>query len=435
MFLFCSYLFVRIQGRLKVRKPDTIEWLYLDFDGFFASVEQQIQPELRGKPIGVTPFRGTDYTIVIACSKEAKSRGVKNIMPVPDALKVCPELVLVTQKPEMYRRAHNALAAAIQSVIPIDVAKSIDELNCRLDRKDIADPYALTLRIKQVIRDNVGECISCSIGYATNRHLAKIACKMDKPDGHTVWHPNANRNRLSELPFDDIPGIGGRMQARLWEAGIMNMEALMNTSPKQMRALWGNVTGERLWYALQGYAVKAQPAKRGLYGHGRVLPPEMRTIRDAYYCSRILLIKAARRMRRDGYYPGELHMWAGYRIGYRDNRSYGNKTKMYHDNNDHSAIEALERLWSEARKTLKPHHKIIRIGIWFSGLVKVTGRQRDLFHTETHEKWDDLTRAIDGLNWRYGKTAVSIGPWKMKYGDHLGTKIAFTRIPRREDAF
>lgn len=75
-----------------MRKPETIEWLYLDFDGFFASVEQQIQPALRGKPIGVTPFRGSDYTIIIACSKEAKAKGVKNIMPVPDALKVCPEL-------------------------------------------------------------------------------------------------------------------------------------------------------------------------------------------------------------------------------------------------------------------------------------------------------------------------------------------------------
>lgn len=417
-----------------MRKPDTIEWLYLDFDGFFASVEQQIQPELRGKPIGVTPFRGTDYTIVIACSKEAKAQGVKNIMPVADAMKACPELILVTQKPEMYRRAHNALAAAIQSVIPIDVAKSIDELTCRLDRKDIADPYGLTLRIKQAIKDNVGEYISCSIGYAANRHLAKIACKMDKPNGHTVWHPNANRNRLSELPFDDIPGIGGRMQQRLWQAGIQDMDALMKTSPKEMRALWGNVTGERLWYALQGYAVKAQPAKRGMYGHGRVLPPEMRTLRDAYYCSRILLIKAARRMRRDGYYPGELHLWAGYRAAWKDNRSWADKVKMYHVGNDHAAIEALDKLWRGTKGHIDCSHKIVRVGVWFGGLVKQTARQQDLFHTESHQRWESLTESIDALNWRYGKTAVSIGPWDLKYGNHLGTKIAFTRIPRREDA-
>lgn len=417
-----------------MRKPETIEWLYLDFDGFFASVEQQLHPELRGKPIGVTPFHGTDYTIVIACSKEAKARGVKNIMPVPDALEVCPELILVTQKPEFYRRAHNQLAATINSVIPIDVAKSIDELCCKLDKKDIADPYALTLRIKQAIKDNVGDCISCSIGYGANRHLAKIACKMDKPDGHTVWHPQSNYNRLAELPFDDIPGIGGRMQMRLWEAGITDMNDLMAMSPKQMRKLWGNVTGERLWYALQGYAVKAQPSKRGMYGHGRVLPPEMRTIRDAYYCSRILLVKAARRMRRDGFYPGELHLWAGYRSGFKDNRSWAGKVKMPHVGHDHAGLQSLDKLWRQTQGVIRAPHKVIRVGVWFGALVQSDSRQRDLFHSGNDERWESISENVDYLNWRYGKTVVSIGPWDLKYGSHLGTKIAFTRIPRREDA-
>jgi len=417
-----------------MRKPDTIEWLYLDFDGFFASVEQQIQPALRGKPIGVTPFRGTDFTILIACSKEAKARGVKNIMPVKDALKVCPELILVTQKPDYYRRANNALCAAIESVIPIDVSKSIDELTCRLDRNDIEDPAGLTHRIKSAIRQNVGDCISCSIGYAANRHLAKIACKMDKPDGHTVWHPQSNYNRLADLPFDDIPGIGANMQMRLWKAGIHSMSELMARQPKEMRKLWGNVTGERLWYALHGYDVKAQPSQRGMFGHGRVLPPEMRTIKDAYYCSRILLVKAARRMRREGFYPGMLHLWAGYRVGFKDNRSWSGKMKMYHTANDHAALDALDALWRQTRPHIQTHQKIIRVGVWFGSLVKSSDRQRDLFEIDISEKWDNLTQSIDHLNWRYGKTAVSIGPWNLKYGNHLGTKIAFTRIPRREDA-
>jgi len=434
MFCIRSFLLVRTTHGQNMRKPETIEWLYLDFDGFFASVEQQIQPELRGKPIGVTPFRGTDYTIVIACSKEAKARGVKNIMPVKDALKVCPELILVTQKPDYYRRANNQLCAAIESVIPIDVCKSIDELTCRLDKNDIANPAGVTRRIKDAIRDNVGQHITCSVGYAANRHLAKIACKMDKPNGHTVWHPRSNHNRLADLPFDDIPCIGANMQMRLWQAGIHNMTDLMACQPKEMRQLWGNVTGERLWYALHGHAVKAQPSKRGMFGHGRVLPPEMRTIRDAYYCSRILLVKAARRMRREGFYPGVLHLWAGYRIGYKDNRSWSGKAKMYHAANDHAALEALDKLWTQTRPHIKRNHRIVRVGVWFGSLVKEDSRQRDLFKVDANDKWESLTESIDHLNWRYGKTAVSIGPWNLKYGNHLGTKIAFTRIPRREDA-
>ena len=90
-----------------MRKPDTIEWLYLDFDGFFASVEQQARPALRGKPIGIVPFEGTVHTCVIACSKEAKAMGLSNVMNVKEAKAKCPELILVPQSPDLYRRAQN----------------------------------------------------------------------------------------------------------------------------------------------------------------------------------------------------------------------------------------------------------------------------------------------------------------------------------------
>lgn len=430
-------MFIHIHGHLQVRKPQTIEYLYLDFDGFFASVEQQLQPALRGRPIGVVPFETkTDFTVVIACSKEAKARGVKNVMGVKEAKKKCPEIILVPQKPDMYRRAHNALCSSIQSVIPIDVRKSIDELACRLDRKDIANPSALTARIKAAISEDVGEHITCSIGYGANRHLAKIACKMDKPDGQTIWTPDIMPGPLWPLPFDDIPGIGGRMQARLWNASIFNMKSLLETQPKQMRKLWGNVTGERLWYALHGYEIKAQPSQRGMYGHGRVLPPEMRAQRDAYLCSRILLIKAARRMRRDGYYATTLHIWANYRIAPGKEKGWGSRISLYSANDDSAAITALNALWKQARAKLERHYKIIRIGVWFGGLLPADSRQLDMFLNDdaARQKWETLTASMDGLNRRYGRSVITLGPWSKKYGKHLGSKIAFTRIPSVEDS-
>jgi len=198
-----------------MRKPDTIERLYLDFDGFFASVEQQARPALRGKPVGIVPFDGTVHTVVIACSKEAKARGVKNVMKLAEAKKLCPELILQCQSPDLYRRAHNALLAEINSVIPVEAVKSIDELCCILDPRDINDPEGVSARIKKAISKGVGPFVTCSIGFAANRHLAKIACKMDKPDGTTIWHPHMMPGPLLDLPFDDIPGIGGRMEQRL----------------------------------------------------------------------------------------------------------------------------------------------------------------------------------------------------------------------------
>ena len=158
-----------------MRKPDTIEKLYLDFDGFFASVMQQAMPNLRGKPVGVIPFEtsAANSTIVIACSKEAKAKGCKNVMTVREARNICPEIILVTQRPDLYRRAHNALLNEISCEIPIETVKSIDELSCSLDGRDIADPAKLAQRIKARLRKNIGEHITCSIGFGANPYAGE----------------------------------------------------------------------------------------------------------------------------------------------------------------------------------------------------------------------------------------------------------------------
>ena len=291
-----------------MRKAETIERLYLDFDGFFASVMQQAFPALRGKPVGVIPFptNAADSTVIIACSKEAKRFGVGNVMRVGDARKICPDIVLVTQRPDLFRRAHNALLNEIACEIPIETVKSIDELSCKLDKCASEDPMALALRIKSRLSKNVGSQITCSIGFAANRMLAKIACKVNKPDGVTIWHPKDMPEPLFARPLEDIPGIGKNMQYRLCQAHITTIKDLYNAQPKHLRALWHNVNGERMWYALHGYDIYAMPTSRGMYGHSRVLPPQWRNIEHALSCSRLLLTKAARRMRRDGFYAGKL---------------------------------------------------------------------------------------------------------------------------------
>src|SRR6185312_13080958 len=232
MFLYCSIVCPRRYADM--RQAQTIERLYLDFDGFFASVMQQAMPKLRGRPVGVIPFEtsAANSTVVIACSKEAKAAGCKNVMRVPDALKLCPDIVLVTQRPDLFRRAHNALLNEITCEIPIETVKSIDELACKLDGKDIADPHALAKRIKDRLRRNIGDQITCSIGFAANRLLAKVACKIDKPNGVTIWRPEDMPEPLFVLPLDSIPGVGPRMEERLKLAGISTIRDLWHAQPK-----------------------------------------------------------------------------------------------------------------------------------------------------------------------------------------------------------
>jgi len=413
-----------------VRKPATIERLYLDFDGFFASVEQQARPALRERPVGVVPFASTTHTCVIACSKEAKRRGVTTIMPVLEAKQVCPDIVLIPQSPDLYRRAHHALLAEITAVIPVDAIKSIDELTCKLEHADRHAPHALASRIKARIRDNIGPYITCSIGFAANRQLAKIAGKLTKPDGITIWHPEDMPAPLLEVPLEDVPGIGRRMVYRLQDAGIFTMSDLWETQPKQLRKLWGNVTGERLWYALHGYDIQASASDRGMFGHGRVLPPDSRDVDQAYEYSRLLLVKAARRMRRDGFYAGHLWLWLSMRS---TQWSEGVPLPIVHD--DQACLAGLEILWERARAEIPPGSKIIRLGVTLLDLSPANARQLDMFVNDdaTRRRWEKITSVMDSLNAKYGKTIVSLGPWMPPPGGYAGGKISYTRIPRAED--
>jgi DNA polymerase-4 len=170
-------------------------------------------------------------------------------------------------------------------------------------------PSDLADRIKTVIRYNIGATLTCSIGFAANRHLAKIASDTKKPDGLTIWHPEDVPAHLARLKLEDIPGIGRSMIKRLAAARVADVPGLLAMQPKQMRALWRNVTGERLWYALHGYAIESPETVRNMFGHARVLPPDQRSLEDARSMARLLLVKAARRMRRSSFYASTLYLW------------------------------------------------------------------------------------------------------------------------------
>ena len=414
-----------------MRRPEQVEILYLDFDGFFASVAQQADPRLRGKPVGIVPFEAapTKSMTVIAVSKEAKRFGVKNVMRVPDVLAICPDIILVPQRPDLIRRAHLTLLSEIESEIPIDVVKSIDELACVLDQTTSADPRGLSQRIKERLRKNVGEHITCSIGIAANRLLAKIACKVDKPNGITIWHPQDMPGPLLARPLSDIPGVGDRIAARLAGRNITTIDGLLGTRPQQLRAWWGNVNGERMWYALHGYAIQAEPTQRSMYGHGRVLPPDWRNLPMARDCSRLLLVKAARRMRRDGFAARQLGLWIN---GLKDGWGAASALPSVHD--DQACLTALHLLWVRAERALPPTYVIMRCGVMLTELTPLGARQLSLFEDDDdRQKWERLQGIVDDLNYSHGKRVVTLGAWTPPPGGFAGGKIAFTRIPDAED--
>ena len=237
----------------RVRKPTAPEQLYIDFDGFFAACEEQADRRLQGRPLAVIPFAGAVQSCVIAANTMAKRAGVTTGMAIAAARRRCPGIALVPQQPDLYTHIHHRIVAAVLDVLPIEAVCSIDEFAATVAPRDI--PAALTHQIKQRLRDAVGDHITCSIGYAPNRWLAKIAADLDKPDGLTVLHPRDLPGRLLTLDLEDVPGVATRMRTRLARGGLTSVEDLWQADPLQLRAAWGSVTGVRLWYALHGYAV------------------------------------------------------------------------------------------------------------------------------------------------------------------------------------
>ncbi len=177
--------------------------LWVDMDAYFASAEQHLRPELRGRPVGVVPVftpdgRPAETSCCIASSYQARPSGVKTGTLVRDARRLCPGIRFVHARPAEYVRLHHAILAAVDTVVPVDRVYSIDEFACRLMRNERSPERAaeLGMQIKHAIRARFSDALTCSIGVAPNRLLAKVAADMRKPDGLTVL-------RLEELPRRD----------------------------------------------------------------------------------------------------------------------------------------------------------------------------------------------------------------------------------------
>jgi DNA polymerase-4 len=235
---------------------------------------------------------------------------------------------------------------------------------------------------------------------------------------------------LFALPIDDIPGVGKRMQMRLRFAQISTIKELYNAQPKHLRALWGNVNGERMWYALHGYDIYALPTSRGMYGHGRVLPPQWRSIDHATACSRLLITKAARRMRRDGFYAGKLWLWLDMRNG-----GWFKELTLPSVQDDFAILAALNQIWLIGQTTLPHKSEIIRVGVTLADLSPANERQLDMFVNDDNSriKCEAITNTIDRLNSKFGKRVVTVGAWTPPPGGFVGGKIAYNRIPSAED--
>lgn len=394
-----------------------------------------MHPHLRNKPVGIVPMT-VGSSCVIAVSREAKALGVKNVMPIGMAREICPDLIEQVQHPDLYRRAHNELLSEISMVCPIDTVKSIDELCFVLGANQVDDPQAVGLAIKARIHAAFGGWIHMSMGFGPNRLLAKMACKAGKPEGNMVWQPRNIYQHLMSQDIDDIPGVGTRMVDKLEKAGIHSIERLLDCSPAHMAALWGSVTGRRMYYALHGYDIHAEPSNRGQFGHSRMLPPTHRTMASVRPLSRLLMIKAARRMRREQFRTSRISL--ALTAYTRDGDTTWGRARDVPQLCDYTGImDGLGELWKLAYREMNPRLALAAVHVCLGELSPMNQRQLDMWEADENKRMREeaLSDAIDVLNRRYCSTTVYPGLREDKADDNIGMKISYGRIPRIEDRF
>lgn len=380
--------------------------LYIDMNSYFASVEQQHCPELRGRPVAVVPVEA-DTTSCIAASSEAKAFGVRTGTKVGDAKRMCPGLALVRARPDLYIRTHHEVLAAIDTVLPVHAVHSIDECACRLVPAERNAPAATALaqRIKRAIRTRVGDCLTCSVGVAANRFLAKVAADMQKPDGLTILDDADIPARLLPLPLTDLPGIGPRMYARLERAGVRTMADLYALPEEGLRRAWGSVVGAQWYYLLRGlpvHDVYDTAGARRTIGHSHVLGPDSRDEARARQVGVRLLAKVGQRARHLGYVGEHLTLSLRYltpREGPLPPGRWHARAPLGGANDTGALLTAFAELWGQ-----RPPGRLLQIGVTLHDLTRCDGGTPSLF--EGRRRDGRLADAIDAINRRYGSDIV-----------------------------
>lgn len=413
-------------------------WLFVDLNSYFASVEQQERPYLRGRPVIVVPVM-SDHTCAIAASPQAKKYGIKTGTNVGDAKRKCPGLALVEACHERYVDYHKRVKKEVQRHWPIQVVGSIDEVGLLLDdkRANEKDAVDLARRIKRGLRENVGEVITCSIGIASNRYLAKVASDLTKPDGLEVIRLEDLPGRLAHLKLTDLPGIGRRMEPRLTKLKIETFLDLWNAGPGVLHQAWGSVGGERFWRQLHGGDLDGdfddleEDAPKSI-GHSHVLSPEFRQPPEAAIVAQRLLLKTASRLRRAKHRACELYLSLR-----TENGAKGKAHLRFPPVSDSYALtKILKELWARALSQITGH-RIKKIGVTLFGLESDTEPvQMDFLPmlggnplAADVERRDRLSKIMDEINQDFGRDSIALGFAPDRVKTFSGTKIAFTRIP------
>ena len=373
--------------------------LHLDMDAFFAQVEQLRDPTLKGKPVCVGGIPGKDRSVVASASYEARPYGIRAGTPLYQAQRLCPHAV--------FMRAHGGVYLEISR----RVAQIMETFSDRLEPSSIDEYY---LDVTQVLTywkgaENLGRQLkkrvldelhlTCSLGIAPTRILAKMGTDLQKPDGLTIITRENLEQKVFPLPVEKVPGIGPRLKSALNDIGIFNLGQLARGDSRILYKRFG-VNGTRLqqivraeldWEVLTD---DERPDEKSV-GHSRTFSKDTKDTEElkAYLLSLVQMV--GRRLR-----EGEL---AGRTVALTIR--YGDFHTVTHRRSIRSATDDENDIFAVAWQLFEEHYihdtPVRLLGVSVSNLAPRSTRQMDLFNRKSQ-----LYPAIDALKAKYGEGII-----------------------------
>jgi DNA polymerase-4 len=278
--------------------------VFIDNDAFYANVEKTMRPGLEDKPVAVRRAP-SENTSVIAASYEAKAKGVKSLMPIWQARKLCPELVVLEGRDDLYRDISKDIVSLAAPYFKRIEVLSIDEMSCFPDdsHRNVKDCTDIVAKFKNDLRDKFGDVLTASAGIAPNTFIAKVGSDMNKPNGLTILDKDYPE-KLTHLKLTDLPGIAEAMAARLRHKGIFSIADLYHASPTRLRDAWGGVGGYHWYDMIRGslecdYGLNIPKVRRSIT-RSRVLSPDKANLDGLKETAYILLTDALETLRKEG---------------------------------------------------------------------------------------------------------------------------------------
>lgn len=377
--------------------------LHIDMNSYYATLEQQAYPNLRGKPIGVAGKGKGERTVIAGASIEAKKLGVKGAMSSWEALKICPSLIIVPANYERYSFVSKRVFRLLERFSPKVEIFSIDEAFIEL-------PYAIgwdgaesiAKQIKSLITKQIGEWVTCSIGISYGKTLAKLASELQKPDGLVIIRPENFQEVAKITPIEELCGIGWRIGPRLNQLGVRTIAELGNLPKQILTTTFGDFTGSWLHKIGNGVDDNIIRSFHSLdqeksVGHSYTVPRDLTNIGDTLRIALLLSERVGVRLRHKGLIGKTISVY----IRFNDRTGWAeSKIQPSYICDGLAIYEAAKRIIDNI-----PYPKPIRlVSVSISTLVAQEQITQPLFITE--QKRLKLTNSVDKINQRYGEFTV-----------------------------